>query len=209
MFHLLFILWFPQGKIFWKRVDYWWVSFGVIGIIGSTFTFRKENSHSWQPFHKNSLSAVFDEYQKDLRYEALKFSDSGSYVTNIFPDSTKRNMVLQLGDSLMQLSRKVDSCRLLITEKEHYELVDSLIEPCIRYDEIIDRIAGIKIANLPKFWGGRIHEESKMLIELKKKEDRDNLNWLILLFSPYFFAIAMAIRLTKVTAEIKELRSKS
>ncbi len=208
LFHVVFIWLWPQGKRFWKRVDYWWVSFGVIGILGATFTLRKEVSHAWQPFHRMSLASVYELYQKDLRYEASKFSDSASYVTNVIPDSLKRKVVLEIGDSLMALSKLVDSARGLIVDKDQFDLVDTITMRYLRYGKMIDRKAGYELAGIPEFWGQRIREEVEEIQMLKSKENRDTLNWLLLVLSPYLFAGAMAIRLTKVTAEIRELKVK-
>jgi hypothetical protein len=41
-FHLLFVIWFPLDRIGWKKVDYVWLLLALIGIIGAAGSVRQE-----------------------------------------------------------------------------------------------------------------------------------------------------------------------
>lgn len=113
LFHVIFIKLFPQNKRFWKKVDYWWVSLGVIGIIGATFTYRKEISSAWQPFHKQSLKAVYSQYQDDLRQQSHDFSDTSYFSSTV--NLVQKSKVSTAGSFLSSLSKRVDSCNSMVT----------------------------------------------------------------------------------------------
>lgn len=208
LFHLIFIKFWKQGKVFWKKVDYWWVSLGVIGIIGSTFTFRKEMSVAWQPWHKQSLAAVYDQYQSDLQHDVKNYTDSEGYVNNLGRNARQKQQIIKAGEYLALLSRKVDSCKPLIISEQQYYLIDSVTEPYSRYIKLIKDALIADYIGDATFMCQRVKEEGNSLTELKNSENRDVLNWILLICSPYLFAIAISIRLTKVTAELTELKGK-
>src|ERR1700729_4377011 len=84
LFHFLFIKWVPKSKRFWKKVDYWWVSFGIVGIIGATYSYRKESSIALQPWHKESLTAVFNEFKDGIQNQCENYSDTLNTVYIFF-----------------------------------------------------------------------------------------------------------------------------
>jgi hypothetical protein len=204
LFHLAFIKFFPQNKRFWKKVDYWWVSLGVIGIIGATFTYRKEISSAWQPWHKQSLQAVYGQYQDDIRRQSIFCSDTSAYFLSIPENSPHKRKINTAGTFFSALSKRVDSCKEFILNEDQYDLVDSVTAPYQVFMDTIKDQSIIDLYGLNTFWPARLHEEASILTDLRAKENRDTLNWILLVLSPYLFAIAIAIRLTKVTAELKE-----
>ncbi|WP_415326295.1 hypothetical protein [Chryseobacterium sp. MMS23-Vi53] len=60
IFHALLIHARPQSKKFWKIVDYFWVSLGLIGIIGSMTSLRKEFSLTRTNYFEQPLIFICD-----------------------------------------------------------------------------------------------------------------------------------------------------
>lgn len=204
LFHLLFIKFFPQNKRFWKKIDYCWVSLGVIGIIGATFTYRQEISSALKPWHTQSLKAVYNQYQDDIRRQSIDFSDTSGYFYGISEGSVQKRKINDASAFFKLLSKQVDSCKDFILDNEQYGLIDSVTNP---YKVFIDTIGDkliIDICSSITFMCDRAREETRTLTELRDQGNRSDLNWILLIISPYLFAMAIAIRLTKVTAELKE-----
>lgn len=206
VFHRVFIKIFPQEKKFWKQVDYIWVSLGLIGIVGSTFSYRKEVSAAWKPWHKQVFTAVFNEYQNNINQEAIFYSDTTGYSYQLVANQTEKKEYKIRSDFFNALKIKVDSCRDQILIKEDYNLVFTITTP---FKTFVNEVRDSSIMLYPsssRFYCSRAEEEANKLIELTKQENRDGLNWIVLAISPFIFAIAIAIRLTKITAEIKEIK---
>lgn len=203
-FHLLFIYWFPQSKRFWKKVDYWWVSLGIVGIIGSSFTYIKEVSTAWTPFHKSVLESVLTHYQESLDNDALNLSDSSFQYFQAKTVEQKR-MILNTCRLLDTLKVKISESKDLILKGEQYYLVDSITKPYLTHIEILKDEDVLDLCKSSSFMCQRTKEEANKLIELQENSNRGEFNWILLLVSPYLFGMAIAIRLTKVTAELKDI----
>ncbi len=206
LFHVFFIKLFPQSKIFWKKVDYWWVSLGIIGIIGATFSYKREVASAWTPWHKKVLKDVYSEFKSGLHQQLADFSDSSGYYLSMAKNPIQKRKFISSGKFFGTLFRKVDSCEKLIINEEQYDLVDSVTKEYKAFiDSVNDRLV-VDVSSSVTFMSERSKEEATTLLNLRQQENRDTLNWILLLVSPYLFAVAIAIRLTKVTAEIKEIK---
>ena len=53
--------------------------------------------------------------------------------------------------------------------------------------------------------GRRMYDLKTHITELQRNAGRGALDWVLLFISPYLFAVAIAIRITKVTAELRDI----
>lgn len=207
-FHFLLIKYFPQGKRFWKKVDYAWVSLGVIGIFGATFSLNKEYFTALTPWHKKSLELVYTEYMERLEDKRNYFLDKNGFDYTRFTDKERAKRYIQAGgiyDSLLKLSQNY---RDKILVKEEFAYVDSLSRKHNNAFVNINDVDGHLKRNheLSTMMLDRIVEESNEISLAKDQSSRGTFSWMLLFVSPYLFALAIAIRITKVTAELKEIK---
>ncbi|CAA9196007.1 hypothetical protein FLA105534_00900 [Flavobacterium bizetiae] len=204
-FHILLIKYFPQNKRFWKKVDYAWVSLGIIGIFGASFSLQKEYVAATNPLHKYSLNFAYDEYVESIRDQKKYFLDKDGFDYNKFEDKQQVKKFLEAGkfyDSLLDLSILYKD-KILV--KEEFAYVDSLSTyQSVFLDKIDDKyiIDNFKFVDFSFI---RIKEEAKEIKAAEEKAARGSFNWMLLFISPYLFALAISIRITKVTAELKEI----
>lgn len=205
IFHLVFIKLKPQDKRFWKKVDYLWVSLGVIGIIGATFTLRKEYAIATMPWHKYSLENDYNEYIIETKNQYHYFADKDGFDYKLFEDKTKAEKFIQSGimfDSLHQISLKYKE-QILV--KKEYNYLDTITKKQELFLNTIKDDNIIKTSELATYLLKRSKEEATFLEEAENQTNRGHFNWLLLFISPYVFALAIAIRITKITAELKEI----
>lgn len=207
-FHFVFIKFFPQGKRFWKKVDYAWVSLGVIGIFGATFSLNKEYFTALTPWHKKSLELVYAEYMERLENERNYFLDKNGFDYARFTDKEQAKRYIQAGgiyDSLLKMSQNY---RDKILVEEEFAYVDSLSKKHNNAFVNINDVDGHLKRNheLSTMMLDRIVEESNEISLAKDQSSRGTFSWMLLFISPYLFALAIAIRITKVTAELKEIK---
>ncbi|WP_017496802.1 hypothetical protein [Flavobacterium sp. WG21] len=207
-FHFVFIKYSPQGKRFWKKVDYAWVSLGVIGIFGATFSLNKEYFTALTPWHKKSLEFVYTEYMERLENQRDYFLNKNGFDYEEFNDQKQAKRFIQAGkiyDSLLKMSQNY---RDKILVEEEFAYVDSLSRKHNNaFANISDDDGYIKRNHDLSNWiVDQIVEESNEISAAKEQSRRGTFSWMLLFISPYLFALAIAIRITKVTAELKEIK---
>ncbi|WP_264530303.1 hypothetical protein [Flavobacterium sp. N502540] len=208
VFHFLLIKYFPQGKRFWKKVDYAWVSLGIIGIFGATFSLNKEYFTALTPWHKKSLELVYAEYMERLENKRDYFLNKNGFDYEKFSNQEQAKRFIQAGkiyDSLLKLSQNY---RDKILVEEEFAYVDTLSRKHNNaFANISDKDGYLKRNHeLSTMMVDRIVEESKEISVAKEQSRRGTFSWMLLFISPYLFALAIAIRITKVTAELKEIK---
>lgn len=206
IFHLLLIKYFPQSKIFWKKVDYFWISIGVIGIIGATFSLRKEYGTAIKPWHTESLNSVYNQYINDLQQQNNYFLGMPGFDYESFENKIEAEKFKQAGNVFASLSKLAIKHKDKILNDENYMYIDSIKIPYEKFLDTIDNEHIISSSSSATFMLNRIQEERIALNDSNEKTNRNEFNWLLLFISPYLFATAIAIRLTKVTAELNEIK---
>ena len=184
-------------------MDYWWVSLGVLGIIGATFTYKKEYSTAITPWHKGSLVAVYNQYLDFLNSQQKYYSDSSGFRYDLFEDKTEAEEFKASNKVFKHIFEQANKYKDTILIHEDYRFVDTIIIPLNNFLDTAKNKFVIETSKGCSFMANRLRGESNTLIALRNRSTRDNLNWILLIISPYLLAIAIAIRLTKVTAELK------
>ena len=205
--HYLFIVCLPQSKLFWKRVDYFWISLGVLGIISATFTLRKDFSLAQVPLQKTYLKNSYYLYLSELDRQAQKFNDNQANYYEAQDDLGQAIQFNEAGifyDSLKKKSSKYEDD---ILRDSQYQLLDSIVTSL---NDFIDKSKNEYISSESKHLILNLKytkENADELSGIERQADRNTVDWILLFCTPYAFAFAIAIRITKVTAEVKELKT--
>jgi hypothetical protein len=207
VFHLLLVKYFPQNKRFWKKIDYVWVSLGIIGIFGATFSLNKEYFSAITPWHQNSLKLVYNEYVDRIESQRNYFLDENGFDYKAFSDKEQAKKFIQAGEFYDRLLKMSIDYKNFILVEEDFRFVDSIAKKHNSgFVDVSDD--GFLKSNhkLSTFMLERIIEESNEISLAKDGARRGDFNWMLLFISPYLFALAVAIRITKITAELKDLK---
>jgi hypothetical protein len=198
--HLLLIYGCKLGKIGWKRVDYIWLGFAVLGLIGAAEQSRQTSAI-------NLLNTATQRVQS--RFERaeywVKINNGSSYLCRKFErsefplpleefDRTQREFdsacewFKHIGD---QFPKAAPSPPTVI----NYD--DLPAEPRVQDKSLNQQMRVFKNAVLEYNQG--VEEYRTLLDETKRSEAEGAL---IIIFPP-LLAFALALRITKVTGEIK------
>jgi hypothetical protein len=202
---LFFIQIFPKSKKFWKGIDYWWISLGVIGIFGSTFSLRKEYVEARRKAIDSYFFVSYSNFQESISGKKIYFSKN--FLATSPEDSIliqeMRNTSIYL-DSLLEKSKKFNGPILL---QKKLEYIDSLEYDFNRHLSNIKDLCVKDVCSDLLFSFEDLKYSKNEHIENDRITQKNSYHWSLLFLSPYILAIALGIRLTKVTAEIKELQS--
>ena len=207
IFHILFVWIFPQSKIFWKKIDYLWISLGVIGIIGSTFSLRSEYSKARNNLYEHYLAIDYNGLIESVNWNKKYFSSDGTgFNYDEFEDKTQAERFKNAELYYQSFSTLTQNLRDTIVKEKTLEYLDTLTLNFEEFKTNINNDYVVQTSESVEYYLKELNSSKNQYIENKDLGSKSSLNWTILFISPYLFAIAIAIRLTKVTAEIKELK---
>ena len=200
LFHILFVFLFPLSLRTWKIADYLWlclVFLSLMGLVGQAKQFMAEttyNEKEWQT--QQSLGDVrswFSNYQILICEEAKILKEKKLNGTEYH----------QLCD---WLEKRINDLNLMQKDPHKWpEITPQLTNGLKDYSTIIPRLE-------QKILERRIERYSERRIqnnENLKALQRTSLQQVMLIMAPVMFALALAIRLTKVTAEFRLLNPKN
>ncbi len=206
VFHIFLIRKYPQDKLFWKRVDYGWVTLGIIGLLGSSISFQNTRSENFERLHQNMLIGVYDQLIRDTERMPLELHNYRLLLQ--YQDTVKTNLVKC--DSLIRILSKLNSQLLIyrdtIEKQTLITFFDSITRPynlflfTNSFKQLNDK--GVTVS----FMLSRVKEELDEVKKYKSERVNGEFYFLMLYISPYLVAIAIAIRLTKITVEIEEIK---
>lgn len=198
-FHVWLVYWKPIGDIGWKRVDYFWLGVAVIGLIGQSAQVRQ---HWYAPAYDIS------HYRVDAALMALKqradFSIGPAICrtfvrTEYSPKNFDQNQAeynfacaeftrLVKEVQSAEGSRDVGFLELLDTSQTRKKLTDSIL---------IETLANLETAH--RGFVDALTERS----DAKYKTQTTANEFVLIVFSPFLLMFALALRIAKVTGEIR------
>ena len=199
MFHAWLVCWKPMGEIGWKYVDYIWLGFAVIGLVGQAaqvrqqwYTSAYEMSHfrvegalmSLKRTANFSIGPAICRTFVRTEYSPKDFDQVQSeynFACSEFTRLTKE--VLSSGDG-----RDVGFLDMLDTSKTRAKLTDPILTESLR--------------NLDSDHRAFI-DALKYRSDAKHKTKPTNIEFVLIVLSPFLFMFALALRITKVTGEIR------
>lgn len=191
LFHYLLIEKWPLNSIQWKKIDYIWIPLALIGVI----TTVEQNRIAIQRDH-TKIASMHSEFALNSALDAIEKGMLPAFCRNL----VHRESFTQPNDQFdaqciwfKTLEEKLKNINLdKITSIDLSELIEE-------YPLDAEKSAYTTIKTL-------INDINRNLIEkakLKKLSDTNNFHLLLQFLSPYFLAVAIALRLTKVSGEIK------
>jgi hypothetical protein len=203
-FHLFFINQTPQTKRFWIKVDYWWVSLGFISVIGATYSFKKEYSTARQPWHRQTIESYYNFYLDKLSHLGDYYLNPNGFDYEKFEDKTQSEKYKQAGLFFQNMHQNAKDFKYNIANQYSYNYLDTLN---LKYKSFIDTINNAYIVSSSEglnYFMKTMLETKRTIDKLESQIQKTSLDWVLLFLSPFLFSIAIALRLTKVTANLKE-----
>lgn len=206
LFHVFLIYVGTQSKKFWKIVDYFWISLGCLGIIGSVNAVRKEFSAARSYSFEQPLIFNYESLAERSKANYKYYADTiNGFKYSEFPDQKEAQDFKKAGNFFRSYSDDILKYkdRILVDKNFHY--IDTLK---LSYNKFMRSTTNAYVKKTAELAGYHLKELERSGIEYDENDNlthKNSFDWMLLFAAPYLLAIAIAIRLTKVTAELKEL----
>lgn len=199
--HVVFVYWRPQSKRWWKCVDYVWLGFATLGIIGAVAEVRKSAATSQLGIYQDLASHALSDVHKHAEF----LSQSPGAVCRTFtrseysPPAAEFQRIQQEYNEVCNWARKTVSSlpreastppsildtgslpqRPAITEPALVDMTDYFYHQIDSYNTLVQTVRGLATSS-----------------------KRDDIEWTLVVLGPFLLATALAIRLTKVTGELR------
>jgi hypothetical protein len=200
VFDLVLVRWLKLGRIAWKRVDYVWLGFSAIGLVGAASQARQ--------FVASNLVRVYDE-RSMAAYSIARFvldddaKDNG-YVCRTFvrsqysPPPEEMGRAQRENDAACHWFKSVAA--LLPKDSRNLGLLSDQLLPA---QPQVDRRDLKETFDEFRKTVGEYNEAVRMRSDNENAAARSDLENTLIIIFPLLLAIALALRITKVTGEIK------
>jgi hypothetical protein len=202
LFHIVLIYWLKLTKRQWKQIDYVWISIGVLGLFGSGISLRRALAAEYLEIAQTRLAAK----HQGLTARVRGLSDSR--VCRTFGRSESSAAVFD--ETQTEFDQVCDFGRRLaaiLPDEPTADLGDfrAALEkrPPAKNELVKDIYAGVDraLANYVAYFAD--------FKRIKAQSEYGSNDLLYMVVSPNLIAIALALRMTKVTGEMRLERSKS
>lgn len=198
---LLLVRWWKLSKKAWKRVDYIWLSFATIGLVGASSQVRLMVASSELNFFNERAVSTYDSFHASIIHNA---SESG-YVCRKFikseysppePEFTNVQKEFDLTCTWFQTIAKKLPTAPLEQEQIHFIYLPDK-DPSIKNTSLLEVISDVheELNNYNK-----VVKEAE---ELRSMNQQSYFEKTLTYLSPWLLAFALALRITKVTGELK------
>jgi hypothetical protein len=196
---LLFHLWMLRiGKRprLWKKIDYVWLSAVVLSLIGATAEVRK--------FIADNTSSMYEQrFQSTLEFAQYYVNSSRDYYLRLDYskwEPTEENKIAEM--AFREAGQRLTYAASKLTEnpdsRPWKELLNSPQILGSTQNRIVMQDEEIIRRNL-----SMLDETYEQFLTNRKERGRSEWEKIILVFLPWLLSMALALRITKVTAELK------
>lgn len=199
-FHTVLVYARPLSALAWKKVDYIWFSLAVIGILGSVQANRAAQSEVEAQSLRTEAAALYAHI-----FEAARWDNFNGTCLRIAKPSTSSGPLFE----------KWLACT---SRKKWVERVTSrIIEQGTQHNQPIDIEKIMGATSIPAkpieqdLFTPAIMEYNKAIFAITNMTEAAKPNWFEELskkYGPLFLAVALALRITKITGEIRLTREK-
>lgn len=195
LFHALLIRLFPISKRGWKKVDYIWLGVTAIGILGTAGTLRRTAAPGFVRLATSRAEGAYEFARSTV--QAL----SGSHICIVFDPAASPRLWMEKEKAEYEATcafGKATLARIPETMPADGSFPDigdppRVSAPMLR--EFIGAMQRTTKAYAP-------HRAT--LLAMRAEVDFSPLDEAVLFFSPLFVAVGLALRITKVTGELRE-----
>ena len=195
-FHLLLVRWMPLDKLAWKKVDYVWLPLALLGVIGGVGSVRQEIASGMASTAESRLQFAAREIEDRLAF------GRGPAICRTFV----RSEYSPPPEEFDRIQRAFDEeCKWFRAASERLQGTPFSKQEILRLEDFGtppsggDKWAASSLQDALR----RYNETVTKAKELSDAKRRSEIEFLLAIVGPFLLAIALALRITKVTGEIK------
>lgn len=197
-FDLVLVRWLQIGKRGWKRADYFWLAFAALGLLGAVSHARQRMASGQTPYAEMRTTATFERLRDLTKSYSQTSIICRKFVRSQYSppledfDRTQREF-----DATCQWFKSIFEALPATLPKDEIATVNLPSKPSVSQPDLVQFISSFDLA-LNEF--NRALRGEKFLRENSHETDADVM---MALFTPILLAAALALRITKVTGELK------
>jgi hypothetical protein len=195
LFHILFICAFPFTARDWKAVDYIWLAFGGLGIIGVSGESRRMKADWEQTYAHVQATNVFEQLKNSVE------SDTTYFCKEQWRPSVSDTVILPVMRDFPRACVWFRQLAEVLPESLGAKLPDRLDNGVPAPPAIDDAIVRPDIEYTKVLLNDYRHERGRYLNAVAAREET-SLEIILKLGSGLLLVFALALRITKVTGEI-------
>lgn len=199
IFHGWLVYLRPIGDIGWKRVDYLWLGVAVIGLVGQSAQVRQHWYTSANEMSQIIVKGALISLKQDADFSigpaiCRTFNRSDFSPPNFDPIQAEYNIACEEFTRLTKEIRSTEGNRevgfldLLDTSKTRSKLTDPILIKTLENLEMAHR---------------HFIDALKEKEDAKQKTKPTTNEFVLIVFSPFLLMLALALRITKVSGEIR------
>lgn len=200
IFHLVLVRWIPLGSIGWKRVDYFWLLMVVISVVSYASQARAILAGYIIDTSNSRVEASYSLFR-----EYISMYDNSPAICREFvrseysPPEEKLKQIQHEYDQTCnwfhQLAQGISTTPTTPTNPISWSSLP--IPPDITEKPLVQNIATVR-SSLDEF-----NKQVQMHEHLTLQARRSPSEEMLMIFAPLLLSVALALRITKVTGEIK------
>ncbi|HST78965.1 MAG TPA: hypothetical protein VLN58_10795, partial [Verrucomicrobiae bacterium] len=197
-FDLVLVRWLKIGKTGWKRADYFWLAFAALGLLGAVSHARQRVASGQTPYAEMRATATFERLRDLTKSYSQTSIICRKFVRSQYSlpledfDRTQREF-----DATCQWFKSIFEALPAAPPKDEIARATLPSEPSVSQPDLVQFISSFDLA-LDEF--NRALRGEKFLRENSHETDSD---FTMALLTPILLAAALALRITKVTGELK------
>jgi hypothetical protein len=201
--HALFLWWFPLGEVNWKRIDYLWLFAAVVGVLASSGkAARLIAENQLKNFQEPVTLTAYEFLRTDIK-SAAEGSACGVLrrAADSPPDFEERQKEQR---AMCDQYKKLDAQMPHSVEPPFKPLEELGFVPLTGNPEYVTALFEVTNRDAEEYERNR--ETYDEITEKTRSSKWENAH---LAMGPLLLAVAMALRITKTTGEIRNARRKS
>lgn len=204
-FHGWLVIWKPIDEIAWKYIDYIWLGVAVIGLIGQAAQVRQTWYSSAQEISNFTVAGSLANLKRQANFAigpsiCRSFNKTENSPKNLAQLQSEYNFACGEFARITKEVRSLDKERdvgfidLLDTSSTRAKLTDAILIDVLQ-----------RLDNDHKAFLGALTQRS----EAKYKARATPVEFVLIVLSPFLLMLALALRITKVSGEIRLKRQNS
>ncbi len=194
---IILVRWLKLGKTAWKRVDYIWLAVAGLGLLSTSSEARRLLATNLIENQKVFTAALYSHFQQQVQFGTgpvicRQFVRTQYSPENLDEAQREYDVACEYFKSLVTV--------LPATVSEEFDRVE--IPSSLKRPSVTDRILIEDFKRLDQAFGD-YDQAQQVLEELVASQSRSNLEMTVAILGPLLLAFALALRITKVTGEIK------
>lgn len=193
IFHLTFLRFWKLSEKGWKYVDYIWISFAVLGLFAGTIEVRRFVAENQVSMQKAYMISEYSDLIREIGFL------QGAAVCRKF---NRTEWSPQNFDEIQNEFDKICSFARDLNKRMPNDPPEDIRElNILSYPAVKDVVLQDMLKRLP-YCVKKYEDARKVYKETESAIHRSEIEIVFFILGPFFLAIALALRITKVTGEL-------